>query len=86
MVLSKKEYLEEILTIIKEKCHQIEIKKEETKSLEQEGKRRYEIDRAEGSITLWHPNEQTILYAIYELDDNQIYVDEQYSLIRTSLS
>ena len=23
---------------------------------------------------------------IYELDDNQIYVDEQYSLIRTSLS
>ncbi len=86
VVLSKKEYLEEILTIIKEKCHQIEIKKEETKSLEQEGKRRYEIDRTEGSITLWHPNEQTILYAIYELDDNQIYVDEQYSLIRTSLS
>lgn len=85
-VLSKKEYLEEILTIIKEKCHHIEIKKEETKSIEQEGKRRYEIDRTEGSIILWHPNEQTILYAIYELDDNQIYVDERYSLIRTSLS
>ena len=85
-VLHKKEYLEEILTIIKEKCNHIEIKKEEPQSLEQEGKRRYEIDRTEGSITLWHPNEQTILYAIYELDDNQIYVDERYSLIRTSLS
>ncbi len=86
IVLSKKEYLEEILTIIKEKCNHIEIKKQETKSIEQEGKRRYEIDRTEGNIILWHPNEQTILYAIYELDDNQIYVDERYSLIRTALS
>ena len=49
-------------------------------------KTRYEIDRLEGSITLWHPNEKILLYAIYELDDSQIYVDEKYSLIRISLS
>lgn len=84
--LSKKEYLEEILTIIKDKCKSIEIRKEETSSIEDEEKTRYEIDRIEGSITMWHPNEKMLLYAIYELDDNQIYVDEKYSLIRTSLS
>lgn len=85
-VVSKKEYLEEILSIIKKKCHHIEIRKEETKTTEDDSKTRYEIDRVEGSIVLWHPNEKALLYAIYELDDNQIYVDEKYSLIRTSLS
>lgn len=84
--LSKKEYLEEILTIIKDKCKSIEIKKEETSNIEYEEKAKYEIDRLEGNITMWHPNERMLLYAIYELDDNQIYVDEKYSLIRASLS
>lgn len=85
-VVSKREYLEEILSIIKKKCHHIEIRKEEIKTIGDDSKTRYEIDRVEGSIILWHPNEKTLLYAIYELDDNQIYVDEKYSLIRTSLS
>lgn len=84
--LNQKEYLEEILAIIRDKCKSIEIKKEETSELEDEGKPRYELDRLEGSISMWHPNEKMLLYAIYELDDNQIYVDEKYSLIRTSLS
>lgn len=83
-VVSKKEYLEEILDIIKEKCNHIEIKKEENN--ETNIKPKYEVERIEGSITLWHPNEKILLYAIYELDDNQIYVDEKYSLIRTALS
>lgn len=85
VVLTEKEYLEEILNIIKQKCHHIEIRKETTEDI-QNSKTRYEIDRVEGNITLWHPNEKALLYAIYELDDNQIYVDEKYSLIRTSLS
>ncbi len=85
-VLSKKEYLEEILSIIKKKCHHIEIRKEPIEDIQHNAKIRYEIDRMEGDIILWHPNEKTLLYAIYELDDNQIYVDEKYSIIRTSLS
>lgn len=84
--LSKKEYLEEIITIIDKKCKSIEIVKEDLTNIEDEEKSRYEIDRLEGKITIWHPNEKMLLYAIYELDDNQIYVDEKYSLIRTSLS
>lgn len=85
-VLSKKEYLEEIITIIDKKCKSIEIVKEDSPNIEDEEKSRYEIDRLEGKITIWHPNEKMLLYAIYELDDNPIYVDEKYSLIRTSLS
>lgn len=85
-VVSKKEYLEEILTIVKQKCKAIEIKKEQVEELSEEIKTRYEIDRLEGTITIWHPNEKTLLYALYELDDKQVYVDEKYSLIRTPLS
>lgn len=81
-VLTQKEYLDEILNIIKEKCNDIEI----IKDTNIDTKPKYEIERIEGKITLWHPNEKMLLYAIYELDDNQIYVDEKYSLIRTALS
>ena len=85
-VVNKREYLEEILTIIKEKCHHIEIQKELLENSENNLENRYEVDRLEGNIILRHPNEKILLYAIYELDDKQIYVDEKYSLIRTSLS
>lgn len=82
-VESKKDYLENILSIVKEKCKIIKIEKNE---LEENPKPTYEVDQLEGSITLWHPNEKIILYALYELDDKPIYVDEKYSLIRISLS
>lgn len=85
-VVTKKEYLDEILMIIKEKCHHIEIRKETLESMEQGLNRRYEVDKTEGSIILWHPNEKIVLYAIYQLDDRPIYVDEKYSIIRASLS
>jgi hypothetical protein len=86
MVISKNEYIEEILSIIKEKCNQIEIKKDDIQNDEEERKSRFTVDRVAGEITIWHPNEKNILYAIYELDDRQIYVDEKYSIVRTSMS
>lgn len=88
MVEDRKSYIETILTIIKEKANKIEIIKEET----QEGKEilesgnHYKIDKMEQSIKMLHPNEKTLLYALYELDDRQIYLDEKYTLIRMSLS
>ena len=45
--LNQKEYLEEILAIIRDKCKSIEIKKEETSELEDEGKQRYDLYRLE---------------------------------------
>lgn len=83
---NKKDYLEEILNIIKEKCNSIEIIKESAEDTKEISRTKYEVDQVEGTIKLWYPNEKTILYAIYGLDDKPIYVDEKYSLIRTSLS
>ena len=84
MVEPKKDYLEQILRIIKDKCQKIEIIKQN--SLEDLATKKYEVDKLEGNISLWHPNEITLLYAIYEMDDHPIYFDEKYSLVRISLS
>ena len=33
-----------------------------------------------------YPNETLLLYTIYKIDDNQVYLDERYNLIRNALS
>ena len=81
IVEKKKDYLENILNIVKEKCNSIEIIKNNKNS-----KKRYEVQKIKGQIKLWHPNEKSLLYALYELDDNPIYVDEKYRFVRVSLS
>lgn len=85
MVESKKDYLGEIMHILKERCKHIEIIKVKNENFEKQ-ERKYEVDKLEGAIKLWHPNESTILYAIYELNDKPIYVDEKYSILRVAFS
>lgn len=81
VVQNKREYIEDILDSIKNETKQIEIieEKEETSSY-------YKIDKFEKTITLIHPNEKQLLYALYELGDRQMYLDEKYTLIRVGLS
>lgn len=88
MVENRKSYIETILNIIKEKANKIEIVKEETPEGKEilESGNHYKIDKIEQSIKIIHPNEKALLYALYELDDRQIYLDEKYTLIRMSLS
>ena len=81
IVQKKEEYLENILNIVKDKCNEIEIIKN-NKNI----KRKYEVDKFKGKIKLWHPNEKSLLYAIYELDDSPIYVDEKYRFVRVALT
>ncbi len=83
IVETKKEYLEKIMEILKKKCNHIEIIKDEKND---NNTKKYEINKMDGTIYLWHPNESMLLYAIYEIDDRQIYVDEKYSILRIALS
>lgn len=88
IVESKKDYIEQILKIIKEKCKhikQIEENTEEGKDILQSNKS-YHIEKIERTIKIVYPNEKKLLYAIYEIDDRQVYLDEKYNLIRVSLS
>lgn len=80
VVQKKKEYLEEIIEIIKNKCDNIEIVKEDKQH------NRFEVDEIEKQIKLIHPNEKTVLYSIFEMDNKPVYVNEKYALVRNSLS
>lgn len=88
VVENKKNYIEEILKIIEEKCKKIIIVDENSdKSKEmEEANTQFLVDKIEGSIFLKYPNEKLLLYTIYKIDDRQIYLDEKYNLIRNALS
>lgn len=88
VVEDKKNYVQEILEIIKDKCKKIIIAKEGTKEAEelQSSKSKFLVDKLEGKIYLMYPNEILLLYTIYKLNDKQIYLDEKYNLIRIALS
>lgn len=88
IVENKKDYIEEILQIIKEKCKKIIIVEKDSKESEEMEKRgtNFIVDKLEQTIFLRYPNESLLLYTIYKIDDRQIYLDEKYNLIRNSLS
>lgn len=88
IVQDKKNYIEDILRIIKEKCEKIIIVEEgsnEAKELEEE-KRKFFVNNLENTIYLMYPNESLLLYTLYKIDNKQIFLDEKYNLIRKSLS
>ena len=88
LVESKKAYIEEILTIIKDKCNEIlVVEKGSPDSLEMEKMNtNFIVDKLEGTIKLMYPNERLLLYTLYKLDDKQVYLDEKYNLIRNAIS
>ena len=88
IVENKKDFIEEILQIIKEKCKKIIIVEKDSKESEEMEKRgtNFIVDKLEQTIFLRYPNESLLLYTIYKIDDRQIYLDEKYNLIRNSLS
>lgn len=88
VVENKKEYIEEILNIIKNKCKKIIIVEEDSdkNSEMEETKTNFLVDIEEETIFLKYPNERVLLYAIYKMNDKQVYLDEKYNLIRNSLS
>ncbi len=88
IVENKKNYIEEILQIIKEKCKKIIVVEEnspEYKEMEKRGVN-FIVDKLEQTIFLRYPNEALLLYTIYKIDDRQVYLDEKYNLIRIALS
>lgn len=84
----KKNYIQAILDIIENKCKQIIIvdEKSDMSKEMQEKNTRFIINILDGIIYLMYPNETLLLYTIYKIDDNQVYLDERYNLIRTALS
>lgn len=84
----KKNYIEAILEIIENKCKKIIIvdEKSDISKEIQERNTRFIINILDGIIYLMYPNETLLLYTIYKIDDNQVYLDERYNLIRNALS
>lgn len=88
VVENKKEYIEEILNIIKDKCKKIIVVEEDSDKNEEMNQTgtNFLVDIEEETIFLKYPNERVLLYAIYKMNDKQVYLDEKYNLIRNALS
>ena len=69
IVENKKDYIEEILQIIKEKCKKIIIVEKDSKESEEMEKRgtNFIVDKLEQTIFLRYPNERLLLYTIYKI-------------------
>ena len=86
-VPSKKEYIENILRIIKEKCLKIFLVKkgtEEARALE-ENNVKYMVDKKNGEITCFE-NEETLLTAILKIDEIDILYDTKYKYLQAPLN
>ena len=85
---NKNLYIEEILEIIKDKCDNIIIPKENSEEMNEliSTGTNYYVDSINKTIYIIHPNEKVLLYALYKISDKQIYLDEKYTLVRNSLS
>ena len=86
-VENKTKYLEKIIEIVKQ-CSSIEIvlpKSEKDYELVVQQKIKFVKDDLLKKIVTF-PNERIMLYALYELDNIVIYLDEKYNLIRVGFS
>lgn len=86
-VPSKKEFIENILRIIKEKALKIFLVKSETLEAEELEKNRlaYKIDRENGEITCFQ-NELVILTALLKLDETEIQWEVPYDYVKEPLN
>ena len=84
-VMNKNEFLENILEIIK-KCNDIEIIKPRTEKFEEFSKEniKFKVDYKKNTIEVMQ-NEKSLLSAILELNNFQIYLKEDYNLVRNTL-
>ena len=83
---SKDEFITNILEIIRKECKKIQIVKRNTdieKELKDENKE-FIIDFQKGEI-ITYQIEKCLLYAIFEINKPQMYVDEENYLIRNSI-
>lgn len=78
---SKKDFLEEVINIIKYNCNEIEIVKiklnEETKL----GDKKFIVEKDSKKI-ISYPSEKTVFYALYHLADKKFIINNDYYIIK----
>lgn len=78
---SKKDFLEEVINIIKYNCNEIEIVKiklnEETKL----GDKKFIVEKDNKKI-ISYPSEKTVFYALYHLADKKFIINNDYYIIK----
>lgn len=75
----KREILEEIIKIVKEKCNEIEIVKPKLDEETKLGNKRYIIQE---NKVISYPNEKNIFYALNHLNCNQFEIKPEYNILK----
>lgn len=76
---SKKELIEQIIKIIKEKCNEIEIVKPRLDKKTKLGDKKYLIEK---SKIISYPNEKNIFYALNNLDKNKFKINDKHDFLK----
>ena len=82
---TKEEYIENYITIIKQKCKTIKIVKPNSEQSKLLGNRTFTINKKRNEITCL-PIARKLLYAISKLDKKEKIVNEKYYLLSNTLS
>ena len=79
---TKKEMLQEMLSIIKKDCEEIELVKPKLNEETKLGKEKYIIEERK---IISYPNEKNVCYALYNLNSNKINIDSKYNFLKRPL-
>lgn len=84
-VLPKKEFLEEIVQIIEEKCNTIDLVLPMSEKAKQLGQSKFGYLVQEQGEILVYPNEKMLLYALYELVQNKVCIPKKYDWVGNAI-
>ena len=79
---TKKEMLQEMLSIIEKDCEEIELVKPKLNEETKLGKEKYIIEEKK---IISYPNEKNVCYALYNLNSNKINIDSKYNFLKRPL-
>lgn len=77
----KKDFLEEIIDIIKNGCNEIELVKAEPNKMTKLGDKRFIVERENKKIISF-PNEKTVFYGLCYLKNKEFLIDNKYEIIK----
>ena len=79
---TKKEMLQEMLSIIEKDCEEIELVKPKLNETTKLGEEKFIVEK---NKIISYPNEKTVCYGLYNLDSNKIIVDSKYNFLKKPL-
>ncbi len=78
---SKKDFIEEVISLIKNNCNEIELVKIKINEKTKLGDKKYIVEKENKKI-ISYPSEKAVFYALYHLADNKFVIRKDYDFLK----